>query len=101
MEKEEKKLVQYRVLQQEEMIIFLFGAGGPEGIFIFDVSDPTNPRQVGSFNTDGYAYGVTTSGNYAYVADGANGLVIIDISDPTNPTSVVDMLWSPLCDVSF
>jgi len=43
---------------------------------------------VGSYDTDGYAYGVTISGNYAYVADHDNGLVIVNIEDPANPTFV-------------
>jgi DNA-binding beta-propeller fold protein YncE len=40
---------------------------------------------AGSFNTPGYARGVTVSGNYAYVADGSSGLQIINISNPASP----------------
>ena len=47
---------------------------------------PTNPTLTGTFNTSGFAAGVTIAGRYAYVADDAAGLQIIDISDPTNPT---------------
>ena len=36
--------------------------------------------------TYGNANGVTTSGDYAYVADGIDGLIIINIKDPANPT---------------
>jgi DNA-binding beta-propeller fold protein YncE len=41
-----------------------------------------------------YAYSVTVSGNYAYVAGGgSDNLVIVDISDPSNPTTVGN--WDP------
>jgi len=53
------------------------------GLVIIDINDPTNPQQIGRFDTYD-AYGVYVSGNYAYVAS-YFGLVIIDISDPTNP----------------
>ena len=43
---------------------------------------------VGNYDTDGYATGVTISGNYAYVADDSQGLVIVNIEDPANPTWV-------------
>jgi hypothetical protein len=44
-----------------------------------------NPTFKGSYDTPGYAYDITLSGNCAYVADEASGLQIIDISDPSNP----------------
>jgi hypothetical protein len=52
---------------------------------IIDISNPSSPVLKGSYDTAGYAYGVTISGNCAYVADGSNGLVIIDISNPSSP----------------
>jgi len=45
-------------------------------------------KSIGDYDTDGYARGVTISGNYAYVADGDDGLVILNIEDPANPTLV-------------
>jgi hypothetical protein len=51
---------------------------------VFDVSDPTNLRRLGSLNTIGAAVGVVVSGKYAYVADGRAGIEVIDVSDPTN-----------------
>jgi len=41
---------------------------------------------AGSYDTPGYASGVTIAGDYAYVADQSSGLLVIDISDPTNPS---------------
>ena len=40
---------------------------------------------AGSYDTPGPAYGVTISGDYAYVAEGGSVLGDIDIRDPTNP----------------
>ena len=57
-----------------------------QGLSIFDVSDPSNPEEIGFIHTTGAARGVVVSGVYTYVADGSNGLVIVNISDPVNPT---------------
>jgi len=66
----------------------IVAAGGVEGIFTFDVTDPQNPKLIWHLDTDGNALNVHVSGNYAYVADGENGLLIIDVSDPYNPKNV-------------
>jgi hypothetical protein len=69
-----------------------------EGLSVIDISDPTNPIEVGYINDtekggtahllDG-AYGIYVSGKYAYVtAWYDDGLSIIDVSDPTNPIEV-------------
>jgi hypothetical protein len=55
---------------------------------VIDVSNPANPQRVGGYKTSGEAYGVTLSGNYAYVADGTNGLQVINLSNPANPQRV-------------
>ncbi len=44
------------------------------------------PTLVGSYNTPGFARGITVVGALAYVADG--GLKIIDVSTPSAPTFV-------------
>jgi hypothetical protein len=41
---------------------------------------------VGFYSTTGNNWGVTVSGNHAYLAKGGNGLQVIDVSDPTSPT---------------
>ena len=46
---------------------------------------PSLPALVGSYDTSGYALGVTVSGTLAYVADGDSGLQIIDVSNPAAP----------------
>jgi hypothetical protein len=42
----------------------------------------------GSYNTSGYAQGITIAGDYVYVADGSIGVKIIKISDKTSPILV-------------
>ena len=64
---------------------YAYCANGDGGIAILDVSDSTNPLQVGRFITGGYTYDVAVSGNYAYAAALTAGLQVIDISDPSNP----------------
>jgi len=61
---------------------------------IFDISNPSNPVQVGFYDTPGSAEGVAvvTMGIpeviYAFVADWYAGLRVIDVSDPTAPVKV-------------
>lgn len=63
-------------------------ADGWNGLLVIDISDPSSPEQIGHYDTDGYACGVTVKGNYAYVADHWDGLVVIDVSDPVNPVKI-------------
>jgi hypothetical protein len=55
---------------------------------VIDVSDPAAPREVGAYNTDGFAQDVAVVGTLAYVAAGNAGLQVIDVSDPTAPRQV-------------
>ncbi len=63
-------------------------AGSTGGVAIVDVSDPFNPRLVGSYDTPGFTQGVAIAGNRAYVADSQSGLRIVDVSDPSMPTEM-------------
>jgi hypothetical protein len=56
------------------------------GLRVIDVSNPSSPREVGFYDTPGYAYGVAVSGTYAYVADVWEGLRVIDVSNPSSPS---------------
>lgn len=63
-------------------------AGGPDGIYTLDVSDPNNPILLDQDNqtNDSFYRKLDIQGNFAYVADygSGKGLRIYDISDPTN-----------------
>jgi len=57
-----------------------------EGLFIFDISDPTIPSLVGTTAVADWPQGVYVQGNYAYVACfNWGGFQVVDVSDPTNP----------------
>ncbi|WP_448605243.1 LVIVD repeat-containing protein [Thermoflexus hugenholtzii] len=58
------------------------------GLRVIDVSNPAAPREVGFYDTLGWALGVAVSGSYAYVADGNKGLRVIDVSNPAAPREV-------------
>ena len=64
-----------------------FHSGG--GLYIVDISDPSNPGTPIHKDTNGEALAISVNGNYAYIASYDDGLAIIDISDPTNPGTPV------------
>ncbi len=57
------------------------------GLKIVNISNPANPKEVGSYDTPGYACGVTVVDTLAYIGD-LNSLRVIDVKDPTNPQEV-------------
>ncbi|MCZ7568702.1 MAG: proprotein convertase P-domain-containing protein [Ardenticatenaceae bacterium] len=62
----------------------LYVADYREGLRVLDVSDPTQPSEVGHFK-EPYLHetgGVYVSGNYAYVNDYYSELRILDVADP-------------------
>ena len=54
------------------------------GLYILDVSDPSNSVQLSHFPTDP-AYGVAVQNNFAYLTVGMAKLVVFDVSDPEAP----------------
>jgi hypothetical protein len=66
-------------------------AGAHHGLGVVDISDPYDPQLLGSFDTRGYAWDVTTLGSCAFVVNGRYGrddaefgLRAINVSDPLN-----------------
>lgn len=62
-----------------------FTHDGIRGLNILDVSNPTAPTFVGSYDISRYIGGIAVVGNYAYI-NSEKGLLIVDISNPTAPT---------------
>jgi hypothetical protein len=63
-----------------------------DGLKIVNITDPSNPHIIGTYDTAGTAQSVFVSGEYAFIADGAGdafsiNFLIINITDPTNPIS--------------
>ncbi len=50
-----------------------------------DISNPTNPDEIGNYDTAGTSLAVYLDMTFAYVADKTNGLVVVDVYNPTNP----------------
>ena len=88
------------VINEDKAVAYLVGCrstngGGP--IFI-DISDPTNPTQLGSYTTDGYSHdaqvitynGPDTShiGKEIYIGSNENEIVILDVTNKTNVVKI-------------
>lgn len=59
-------------------------------LWVIDVSDVTNPVPVGYYETDSYAFRVTSNGQHSFILDGYDSLAVIDVSDPTKPVRIND-----------
>ncbi|HEX8680684.1 MAG TPA: hypothetical protein VF707_00110 [Ardenticatenaceae bacterium] len=61
-------------------------------LLISNISDPSNPEEVGRYDTDLAVMKVTLLGNYVYLTEAASEaggfLYILDISNPSEPTLV-------------
>ncbi len=58
------------------------------GLWVFEVSDPTNPTFVSRWATPYKAGAVAKAGSFAFLADGRGGIRILDLSDMANPMEV-------------
>ncbi len=67
---------------------YAYIANSDSGLRIINMSDPTQPVEVGFYDTPGSAGGVAVMGSYAYIADGYFGLRIVNVSNPANPYEV-------------
>jgi hypothetical protein len=74
---------------------------GEEGVLIWDVSSPLEPKVIGRFRTNGYGThrNYYTGGKYVHLAANMKGYqgniyVILDISDPKNPVEA-GRWWYP------
>ena len=65
--------------------------GGGGGVYVFDISDPTNLAALGYYSSSPqstYPRGIDTAGDWAYAANAYGELMVFDISDPTSPALV-------------
>jgi len=54
-----------------------------------DVTNPSDPQEIGYFDTPGSAQFFEVHGNFGYVADANTGIYVLDVTIPGNPDSVV------------
>jgi hypothetical protein len=60
----------------------LYVAAGEQGVRVIDVSDPTRPVEIGSFDTPGRAVDILVDGANIYVADEVGGVHVLRLSAP-------------------
>jgi len=58
------------------------------GLRIIDISDPSNPQEVGFYDTQGRAWDVWVVDTLAYVADYQYGVRVINVAEPSSPSEV-------------
>lgn len=63
-------------------------AAGSAGLQIVDISDPSQLKLLGSWQSSAFAEGIAVAGKTAYLANGAKGISILDISDPSKPKQI-------------
>lgn len=62
---------------------YAYLANSSSGLRIFDISDPANLAEAGSYTNSVFAAEVAVSGNYVYLSDTGFGLRILDVSTNT------------------
>lgn len=60
-------------------------SAGWEGMYVFDLTDPGRPVEIGSLDTANWVIDVVVSGDIAYLTLGESGIATVDVSDPSNP----------------
>lgn len=58
---------------------------GWAGLFIFDITNPQNPEQLGQFKTADWIIDIEVVERVLYLTLGDSGLLTLDVSDPTRP----------------
>lgn len=64
---------------------YAYVAGRQGGLSIVDISNPSAPRLMSSWNTTGYATNVDVKDNLAVVSSNSGGVYLFDITSPTTP----------------
>ncbi|MHA1193759.1 MAG: LVIVD repeat-containing protein, partial [Promethearchaeota archaeon] len=59
-----------------------------DGFRIYNIANPSNITQLGSYSDNGEYINLFASEDYIYLVDYYYGLKIIDVSDPINPTKI-------------
>ena len=75
----------YRVVVDAAAPSYIYVAALEGGMHIFDITEPSVPRPVGSYATQGNATGVTLAEKRAYLLESGVGVTVLDVSDPRHP----------------
>ena len=81
-----------RDIYSEAPYVYVHGADSDDGTHIMDVSDPTNPVEVGVYAPGYYIHDGHVKGDFLYAAAFYEDKIdVVDISDKTNPTFVASI----------
>lgn len=58
----------------------LYAADYKKGVLVYDIQDPSSPRETAHYATKGTPRNIAVKGNIAYVADGEAGLTVINLA---------------------
>ena len=75
----------YRIVIDESSSAHAYVAALEGGLHIFDITEPTLPRLLGSYATQGNATGVAFADERAYLLDSAVGVAVLDVAEPNDP----------------
>jgi hypothetical protein len=64
---------------------------GSKGYYVIDVTDPSKPTKVASFENWKRCSNIDVEDNYAYITNLSGELRIVDISDPLNPLEITNL----------
>ncbi len=78
-------------LHIEENTLYL--AAGTDGFYIFDITDPDEPKKLSHIETVEQPWDVWVHQGMAYLADINKGLTIIDVSSPAQPKHIGFITW--------
>jgi hypothetical protein len=105
-ETDDKSIITAQVTLHDNLMITSLNSFTPQknplpAVLLWDISDPENPKQVGSWmgGATGAHRNSYPGGKYAYLSTSYPGfkahiLVILDVSDPANPKEV-GKWWQP------
>ena len=59
--------------------------GQGQDLVVLNITDDTKPLEEGRIATPSIVYGITVSGDHAYVANGDSGLTVLNITNASSP----------------
>lgn len=65
--------------------------------WVIDITDPTNPTQVGWYETQGSGGEVFAKDSLVFFADGGKGLRMMDVRDPSQPREIAHYSTGDVC----
>jgi hypothetical protein len=70
---------------------------GPSELLILDVSDPSNPVELGSYDEIGYPNQLAVVDEIVFITDRFGPLCIINVTDPSNPEKIGEYVGNGEC----